>query len=46
MLTPPNINKNLIGWWTFDDKFANDHSGNNLMGNPVPEVGPSSCINI
>ena len=43
MLTAYNKVKSLIGWWSFDDKFAHDRSGNNLDGNPVPEVGPSYC---
>jgi len=43
MLTTINKNKNLIGWWSFDDKYAYDHSGNGLVGEPVPEVGPPSC---
>jgi hypothetical protein len=44
IITPLNKHKRLIGWWTFDDKFAHDSSGNNLDGYPVPEVGPSHCI--
>ena len=43
MITPLNKQKNLIGWWTFDDKYAYDHSGNGLEGYPVPKVGPASC---
>ena len=43
MLTPLNKKKKLSGWWSFDDKFAHDWSGNNLDGSPVPDVGPSSC---
>jgi hypothetical protein len=44
ILTPLNKAKNLIGWWTFDDKFATDHSGNGLDANEIPDVGPSYCI--
>lgn len=43
MLTPLNKPKKLIGWWSFDDKFAHDYSGNNLDGIDVPEAGPSHC---
>ena len=43
MLSPLNKHKKLSGWWSFDDRFAHDSSGNNLDGNPVPEAGPSSC---
>lgn len=45
MMAPLNKNKKLIGWWTFDDKFAHDYSGNNLDGSPVPEAGPPYCKN-
>jgi len=44
--TPLNKPKNLIGLWTFDDKFSHDYSGNNLDGIEPPFVGPSHCINI
>ena len=43
MMSPLNKPKKLAGWWSFDDKFAHDYSGNNLDGNPIPQVGPSSC---
>jgi hypothetical protein len=43
MLAPQNKNKKLVGWWSFDDNYAHDSSGNNLDGTPVPEVGPSHC---
>jgi hypothetical protein len=43
MMSPLNNHKKLVGWWSFDDKFAHDYSGNNLDGVPIPEVGPSSC---
>lgn len=44
MMTTYNKQKNLIGWWSFDDKYAHDSSGNNLDGSPIPPVGPSYCI--
>jgi hypothetical protein len=43
MITPLNKVNNLIGWWTFDDNLAFDHSGNGLDAITVPEVGPSYC---
>jgi hypothetical protein len=43
ILTPLNKAKNLIGWWSFDDMLAIDHSGNGLDADEVPEVGPSYC---
>jgi hypothetical protein len=46
ILTPLNKPRDLIGWWTFDDPFAIDHSGNGLDGIDVPEPGPSHCINL
>ena len=45
ILTALNKPKSLIGWWSFDDRFAHDSSGNNLDGYPVPLVGPSYCKN-
>jgi hypothetical protein len=44
VLTTYNKQKSLIGWWSFDDRFAHDHSGHGLNGSPVPDVGPSYCI--
>jgi hypothetical protein len=46
MLTPLNKANKLIGWWSFDDRFALDHSGNGLDPDQTPEVGPSYCKKI
>jgi hypothetical protein len=46
MLTPLNKHRNLIGWWSFDDNYAHDYSGNNLDGDFIPQPGPAHCKNI
>jgi hypothetical protein len=33
---------NLVGLWTFNDKFAVDHSGKKNLMRPIPKVGPAS----
>jgi len=37
-----NIPKDLIGHWTFDDRFSLDNSGNSNHMIPPPLVGPQS----
>jgi len=35
---------NLIGLWTFDDKFAADHSGMKNFIQTAPKAGPAAGI--
>jgi len=41
ILTTDNKPSTLKGWWTFDDKFASDQSGNKNDMYPVPAFGPA-----
>jgi len=38
-----NKPKSLIGYWSFDDKYTHDYSGNNLDAKESQLVGPSHC---
>lgn len=42
MFGKDNKPHNLIGLWTFDDKFAADHSGLRNFIQPAPKAGPAA----
>ena len=42
MFAKDNVPKELIGHWTFDDKFSLDHSGKSNHMLPSPKAGPQS----
>ncbi len=41
--TTLNKSKSIIGFWTFDDKYGHDYSGNNMDAKEAPLVGPAHC---
>lgn len=40
VLSPDARQKDLVGWWKFDDGFGYDSSGNGAHAAPVPQPGP------